>query len=92
LLGIFYRRCAAQHYAARAHGTATDIAALISQLPQKGVTTMRKVGDSWPDQRLIELVAVIAVTILIGAGVRYLNEPAPAIHASFIVPSQTVHW
>ncbi|MEW6393950.1 MULTISPECIES: hypothetical protein [unclassified Afipia] len=53
---------------------------------------MQKPGDGWFDQRLIEFAAVIAVVVLIASGVRYLNEPAPAIHASFIVPSQTVHW
>ncbi|MGL5167188.1 MAG: hypothetical protein ACRC9K_15000 [Afipia sp.] len=53
---------------------------------------MRKVDDGWFDQRLIEFAAVIAVTALIVAGVRYLNEPAPVTQASFIVPSQTVHW
>lgn len=53
---------------------------------------MRKIHDGWPDQRLIELAAAIALIVLVASGVRYLNEPAPAIHASFIVPSQTVHW
>lgn len=54
---------------------------------------MRKAGDGWFDQRLIEVAAVIAVTALIVAGVRYLNEPPkPTTQASFIVPSQNVHW
>jgi hypothetical protein len=53
---------------------------------------MRKTDEGWFDQRLIELVAAIALIVLIASGVRYLNQPAPAIHASFIVPSQTVHW
>lgn len=53
---------------------------------------MRKIGDSWFDQRLIEVAAMIAITVLIVSGVRYLNEPAPVTHAAFIVPSQTVHW
>jgi len=53
---------------------------------------MRKVGDGWLDQRLIEFAAVIAVVVLIASGVRYLNEPPPVTQASFIVPSQTVHW
>jgi len=76
----------------RAAGTTATCAALICQLPSRGVATMQKPGDGWFDQRLIELAAVIAVVVLIASGVRYLNEPAPAIHASFIVPSQTVHW
>ncbi len=54
---------------------------------------MRRTGDGWFDQRLIEVAAVIAVTVLIAAGVRYLNQPsAPTTQASFIVPSQTVRW
>jgi hypothetical protein len=53
---------------------------------------MHKLGDGWLDQRLIEIAAVIAVVVLIASGVRYLDEPAPVTHASFIVPSQTVHW
>ncbi len=53
---------------------------------------MRNVGDGWFDQRLIEFAAVVAVVALIASGVRYLNEPPPVTHASFIVPSQTVHW
>ena len=53
---------------------------------------MRKINDGWFDQRLVELVAAIAVIVLIASGVRYISEPPPAAHASFIVPSQTVHW
>lgn len=54
---------------------------------------MRKVGDGRFDERLIEVAAVILVTVLIAAGVRYLNQPpAPGTQASFIVPSQTVRW
>ncbi len=53
---------------------------------------MRGIGDGWLDQRLIEAAAVIAVTVLIAAGVRYLNEPPKPTQAAFIVPSQTVRW
>jgi hypothetical protein len=58
---------------------------------------MRKIrsnaGDGWFDHRLIEVAAVIVVTVLIAAGVRYLDRPpAPGAQASFIVPSQTVRW
>lgn len=53
---------------------------------------MRNAHHKWPDERLIELVALIAVTILIFAGVRYLNEPRTSPQTSFIVPSQTVKW
>jgi hypothetical protein len=54
---------------------------------------MRKVGDGWHDQRLIELIALLALTILVIAGVRiYFDTPKSATQASFIVPSQTVRW
>jgi len=54
---------------------------------------MRNAGDGWLDQRLIELIAVIAVTVLIAAGLHYLNTPPKlSTQASFIVPSQTVRW
>lgn len=54
---------------------------------------MRNVGDGWHDQRLIELIAVLALTIIVLAGVRiYFETPKSATQASFIVPSQTVRW
>jgi L-ribulose-5-phosphate 3-epimerase UlaE len=54
---------------------------------------MRKVGDGWHDQRLIELIAVLALTIIVLAGVRiYFEQPTTATQAAFIVPSQTVRW
>lgn len=58
-----------------------------------GVTAMRNVGDGWHDQRLIELVAAIALAILVISGVRVLYDTSqPSIHASYIVPSQSVRW
>lgn len=54
---------------------------------------MRNVGDGWHDQRLIELVALLALAILVISGVRVLYDtPKPSTQASFIVPSQTVRW
>lgn len=54
---------------------------------------MRNVGDGWHDQRLIELVAAIALAILVISGVRVLYDTSqPSIHASYIVPSQSVRW
>lgn len=53
---------------------------------------MRKVGDGWHDQRLIELIAVLALTILVIASVRIYFETPKATQASFIVPSQSVRW
>lgn len=54
---------------------------------------MRNVGDGWHDQRLIELIAALALAIIVLAGVRiYFEQPRPATQASFIVPSQTVRW
>lgn len=53
---------------------------------------MGKDGDGWVDQRLIEVVSIIAVVILIAAGVRYINHAPRTDTASFIVPSQSVRW
>ncbi|WP_424627424.1 hypothetical protein [Bradyrhizobium sp. SYSU BS000235] len=54
---------------------------------------MRNIGDGWHDQRLIELIAALALTIIVLAGVRiYFERSTPATQASFIVPSQTVRW
>lgn len=45
------------------------------------------------NQRLIEFAVLIAVTVLVASGLRYLNEPPkPNMQTSFIVPSQTVRW
>lgn len=53
----------------------------------------RNAGEDGFDHRLIEVAAVIVVTVLIAAGVHYLDQrPAPGTQASFIVPSQTVRW
>jgi len=54
---------------------------------------MRNVGDGWHDQRLIELIAALALLIIVLAGVRiYFEAPKAANQASFIVPSQTLRW
>ncbi len=53
---------------------------------------MRGMGDGWLDQRLIEFAGIVAVVVLIAAGVRYINHAPRVDTASFIVPSQTVRW
>ncbi|MBV5271892.1 MAG: hypothetical protein JZU55_20830 [Afipia sp.] len=58
---------------------------------------MRKTGeqkpdDAWLDQRLLEFAGIVAVVVLIAAGVHYINHAPRADTASFIVPSQTVRW
>jgi hypothetical protein len=46
------------------------------------------------DPRQIDLLAVAALVILVIAAFSYFADRsfAPASHASFIVPSQNVHW
>jgi hypothetical protein len=58
---------------------------------------MRKTGeqkpdDAWLDQRLLEFAGIVAVVVLIAAGVHFINHIPRADTASFIVPSQTVRW
>jgi hypothetical protein len=58
---------------------------------------MRKMDEHepdevWLDQRLLEFLGVVAVVVLIAAGVHYINHVPRADTASFIVPSQTVRW
>jgi hypothetical protein len=45
------------------------------------------------DPRQIDLLAAIALLIIIVAGYRYLSEsPEPPSSTAFIVPSQSVRW
>jgi hypothetical protein len=45
------------------------------------------------DSRQIDLIAVLALFIVIVAALRFFSGSAePPSHAAFIVPSQTVHW
>jgi hypothetical protein len=48
-------------------------------------------GDDWHDYGLIELLAVLAMTVLIAIALHVYEQPRP-LHTSFIVPSQTTRW
>jgi hypothetical protein len=52
-----------------------------------------KISHRGHDPRQIDLLAAMALIVLIIVGYRYFSEP-PATHgtASFIVPSQNVRW
>ena len=49
-------------------------------------------GHGWRNQRLIDIVTVLAVLGLLLVGYRYFEPASQPIHTSFIVPSQHVHW
>ena len=54
---------------------------------------MRNSGDRWHDQRLIDLIAVLALGIVIVSALSIARgHPAVSIVTSLIEPSQTVHW
>lgn len=49
-------------------------------------------GHGWRNQRLIDMVTVLAVLGLLLAGYRYFEPAHQPTQTSFIVPSQHVHW
>ena len=52
-----------------------------------------KTGHHEHDPRQVDLLAVVALLILIVAGFSYLADRSePQSTASFIVPSQSVRW
>jgi hypothetical protein len=52
-----------------------------------------KIPPSGHDPRQIDLVAVLAILVVIIAVDHYLTEPAkPHVTSAFIEPSQTVRW
>jgi hypothetical protein len=57
-------------------------------------TTMRwKISRHGHDSRQIDLLAVVALVIIIVAAWRYFGEsPEPPSTTAFIVPSQSTHW
>ena len=44
------------------------------------------------DARQIDLIAVLALIIVIVAALRFFDGAEPPSTAAFIVPSQSVHW
>jgi hypothetical protein len=61
---------------------------------KKGVQTMRlHIEKHGHDPRQIDLVAVIALVVLVFGAICYLcGSAAEPMTTGFIVPSQTVHW
>jgi hypothetical protein len=59
-----------------------------------GGATMRwKIGRHGHDPRQVDLLAVIALVIVIAAAWRYFGERTePPSTTAFIVPSQSAHW
>lgn len=55
---------------------------------------MRHSDNHWHDRRLIDLIALIALIVVIACGVALWTSSriAPEAHTSFIVPSQTTRW
>ena len=52
-----------------------------------------KISRHGHDPRQVDLLALIALLILVVAGLSYLaDRPTPQNTASFIVPSQSVRW
>jgi hypothetical protein len=59
-----------------------------------GETTMRwKISRDGHDPRQVDLLAVIAIVLIIVAAWRYFGESSePPSTTAFIVPSQSTHW
>jgi hypothetical protein len=51
-----------------------------------------KINHGEHDPRQVDLVAVLALIILIVAAYRFYAAPSPPTTTAFIVPSQNVHW
>jgi hypothetical protein len=52
-----------------------------------------KISHHGHDPRQIDLLAVLALLIIIVAAYHYFNgAPEPSSTTAFIVPSQSVHW
>ncbi|MBR1124256.1 hypothetical protein JQ628_22200 [Bradyrhizobium lablabi] len=51
-----------------------------------------KISHHGHDPRHIDLLAVLALLIVIVVACHYLAQPETPSTASFIVPSQNVHW
>ena len=52
-----------------------------------------KISDHGHDVRLNDVLAILALLVLVGAAWQYFGTRAePASKAAFIVPSQSVRW
>jgi hypothetical protein len=64
-----------------------------SMLPLGRKPTMRwKISHHGHDPRQIDLIAVLALLILIGIAFEFFSRSQPPNTAAFIVPSQNVRW
>lgn len=52
----------------------------------------RGADHGWRNQRLIDILTVLALLGLLIAGYRYFEPADQPTETSFIVPSQHVHW
>jgi hypothetical protein len=99
--GFPKRSCAKGTFAA-AHSSAIRIAAfpepavplrIISLLLGEETTMRWKISPHGHDARQIDLLAIAALLIIIVSALLYFDRrPQPTDTASFIVPSQSVHW
>jgi hypothetical protein len=76
-----------------ARGTATANVALSLHAPREETTMRWKISRHGHDPRQVDLLAVIALVIIIVAAWRYFGEDSePRNTTAFIVPSQSTHW
>jgi hypothetical protein len=77
-----------------ARGTASANVVLLFQHSFGRKTTMRwKISRHGHDSRQVDLLAVIALVVIIVAAWRYFGErPEPPSSTAFIVPSQHTRW
>jgi hypothetical protein len=68
--------------------------ALMWSFLEGGNNMRRKADFKGHDPRQVDLLAVVALLVLIVAGWRYFDDSTalPQSTTAFIVPSQTVHW
>jgi hypothetical protein len=67
---------------------------IVSMSPPRRTSTMRwKIRPSGHDPRQIDLLAVLAILVIIVAVGHYLDEPVKTyLTSSFLEPSQSVRW
>jgi len=51
-----------------------------------------KVHRGGHDPRQIDLLAMVAIVIIIVAACRYFDRPAPPVSSALVEPSQSVRW
>jgi hypothetical protein len=80
-------------YVSLIRGTASATPALFLQLAGRKQQCAGKSAPHDHDPRQVDLLAVIALLIIIvSAYVYYVHKPEPPSTTAFIVPSQSTHW